>query len=59
VASTARRLAFVDKDKALFRVGPLEEMLVPEALGELYGRPVAVSQVDGRRFVYPTSEGRP
>jgi ABC-type Mn2+/Zn2+ transport system ATPase subunit len=59
VASTARRLAFVDKDKALFRVGPLEQMLVPEALGELYGRPVAVREVDGRRFVYPTAEPRP
>jgi ABC-type cobalamin/Fe3+-siderophores transport system ATPase subunit len=59
VASTARRLAFVDKDETLFRVGPLEEMLVPEALGQLYGRPVSVRQVDGRRIVYPTPEGRP
>ena len=59
VASTARRLAFVDKDKALFRVGSLETMLVPEALGALYGRPVAVREVDGRRFVYPTAEPRP
>jgi len=59
VASTARRLAFVDKDKRLFRVGALDAMLVPEALGALYGRTVEVREVDGRRFVYPTSEARP
>jgi ABC-type Mn2+/Zn2+ transport system ATPase subunit len=57
VANYARTLAFVDKDKALFRVGPLDEMLRPEALGALYGRSVAVRQENGRRFVYPTSEG--
>jgi ABC-type Mn2+/Zn2+ transport system ATPase subunit len=59
VASTATRLAFVDKDKPLFRVGPLAEMLVPDALGALYGRPVAVREVEGRRFVYPLGEVRP
>jgi ABC-type Mn2+/Zn2+ transport system ATPase subunit len=53
VANYARRLAFVDKEQALFRVGALEEMLSPEALGALYGRPVTVRQEDGRRFVYP------
>jgi len=56
VANYARTLAFVDKDKALFRVGALEEMLRPEALGALYGRPVRVEVIDGRRIVYPTSE---
>jgi len=59
VASTARRLAFVDKDRQLFRVGPIEEMLVPEALGQLYGRPVAVREIDGRRFVQPAGEVQP
>jgi ABC-type Mn2+/Zn2+ transport system ATPase subunit len=59
VASTASRLAFVDQEKRLFRVGPLAEMLVPEALSALYGRPVAVREVDGRRFVYPVAEPRP
>lgn len=60
VANYARTLAFVDKDKALFRVGTLDAMLRPEALGALYGRAVAVRQENGRRFVYPTSaaEGR-
>jgi ABC-type Mn2+/Zn2+ transport system ATPase subunit len=60
VANYARTLAFVDKDKALFRVGSLDEMLRPEALGALYGRTVAVREENGRRFVYPTSaEERP
>lgn len=42
VANYARSLAFVDKGQALFRVGPLDEMLQPDALGALYGRAVAV-----------------
>jgi ABC-type Mn2+/Zn2+ transport system ATPase subunit len=53
VANYAEQLAFVDKDQALFRVGKLDEMLAPEALGALYGRSVTVRQEDGRRFVYP------
>ncbi|MGC3999595.1 MAG: metal ABC transporter ATP-binding protein [Anaeromyxobacter sp.] len=60
VANYARTLAFVDKDKALFKVGPLDEMLQPAALGALYGRSVAVRELDGRRLVYPTDgEVRP
>ncbi len=57
VANYARRLAFVDKDEGLFRVGPLEEMLRPAALEALYRRPVAVRRENGRTFVYP--EQRP
>jgi ABC-type Mn2+/Zn2+ transport system ATPase subunit len=53
VANYAARLAFVDKDQRLWRVGPLEAMLSPEALGALYGRPVTVREEGGRRFVYP------
>jgi ABC-type Mn2+/Zn2+ transport system ATPase subunit len=53
VANYAQKLAFVDKDKALWRVGPLAEMLTPEALSALYGREVAVREEEGRRFVYP------
>jgi ABC-type Mn2+/Zn2+ transport system ATPase subunit len=55
VANYARTLAFVDKGQELFRVGALEEMLRPEALGALYGRAVAVREEGGRRFVYPTN----
>lgn len=59
VANAARTLAFVDKDRALFRVGPLDEMLRPDTLGALYGRPVAVREEAGRRFVYPTDAPPP
>lgn len=58
VANYAVRLGFVDREKGLCRVGPLGEMLSPEALGQLYGRPVTVREEGGRRFVYPES-GRP
>jgi ABC-type Mn2+/Zn2+ transport system ATPase subunit len=59
VANYARTLAFVDRERALFRVGTLDEMLRPEALSELYGRPVAVREEGGRRFVHPLAgEGR-
>jgi ABC-type Mn2+/Zn2+ transport system ATPase subunit len=53
VANYADRLAFVDKEQKLFRVGPLAEMLAPDALGALYGRRVTVREEGGRRFVYP------
>ncbi len=55
VANYAHTLAFVDKDRRLFRVGPLEEMLRPEALSALYGRSVAVRELEGRWLVYPTN----
>jgi len=54
VANYAHTLAFVDKDRQLFRVGTLAEMLRPEALSALYGRPVAVRELEGRWLVYPT-----
>jgi len=57
VANYARRLAFVDKDQGLWKVGPLEEMLRPEALTHLYGREVIVREEEGRRFVYPVRKG--
>jgi ABC-type Mn2+/Zn2+ transport system ATPase subunit len=55
VANYAHALAFVDKDQRLFRVGTMEEMLRPEALSALYGRSVAVRELDGRWLVYPTN----
>jgi ABC-type Mn2+/Zn2+ transport system ATPase subunit len=59
VANYAERLAFVDKDKGLFLVGPLERMLQPAALGELYGRAVTVREENGHRFVYPEPKDPP
>ena len=53
VANYARTLAFVDRAQSLFRMGLLEEMLKPEALSALYGRSVHVTELEGRRLVYP------
>ena len=55
VANYARSLAFVDKDRRLFQVGALAEMLRPDALGALYGRSVEVREEKGRWLVYPVS----
>lgn len=54
VAAHARSLAFVDKDRGLFRVGPVERMLQPTELLALYGRKVAFGTV-----AVPGGEGRP
>jgi ABC-type Mn2+/Zn2+ transport system ATPase subunit len=57
VANYARRLAFVDREKPLWKVGPLAEMLEPASLSALYGREVVVREEGGRRFVYPVAGG--
>ncbi|HVP66791.1 MAG TPA: metal ABC transporter ATP-binding protein [Anaeromyxobacteraceae bacterium] len=57
IANYAKRLAFVDKDQGLWRVGPLAEMLRPDELSRLYGREVLVREENGRRFVYPVGGG--
>jgi ABC-type Mn2+/Zn2+ transport system ATPase subunit len=57
VANYAHSLAFVDKDRQLFQVGPLAAMLQPEALSALYGRAVVVREEGGRRFVHPAAGG--
>jgi len=54
VANYAHTLAFVDTAQKLFRIGGMDEMLRPEALSALYGRHVAVRELEGRRLVYPT-----
>jgi len=59
VASYARRLAFVDKDRGLLEVGPLEEMLQPGPLSVLYGRAMEVRRDGARRFVLPAAEVAP
>lgn len=58
VANCARTLAFVDHEQRLFRVGSLDEMLRPEPLTALYGRPVEVRLEGGRWLVQPVSRGR-
>jgi zinc transport system ATP-binding protein len=58
VANYAHTLAFVDQERALFRVGPLEAMLQPGPLSALYGRAVEVRNDGGRRTVQPVPEVR-
>jgi ABC-type Mn2+/Zn2+ transport system ATPase subunit len=58
VANYARALAFADRDARLFKVGPLDAMLRPEALEALYRRPVVVREEGGRRIVLP-ADGEP
>ncbi len=53
VLAVARSIAFVDRERGLFRVGPKAEMLRPDALEALYGRPVRVREEGGRSFVVP------
>jgi ABC-type Mn2+/Zn2+ transport system ATPase subunit len=45
VASHAHALGFVDRERALFRVGPADQMLRPGELAALYGRPVVLGPV--------------
>jgi ABC-type Mn2+/Zn2+ transport system ATPase subunit len=59
VTEAARDIAFVDRTQGLFRVGTTAQMLVPEALGALYGLPVTVAVLGGRRVVYPTPGATP
>lgn len=59
VLSAARSIAFVDRERELFRVGPKAEMLRPEALEVLYGRPVRVREEGGRSFVVPLERTAP
>ena len=61
VAAHARTLAFVDKDRGLFRVGPVERMLLPDELAELFGRPVTLGPVAAARVVQggPVAGGAP
>lgn len=56
VANYASRLALIG-DGGL-RLGSVDEILTDESLGRIYGIPVAVRSVDGRRVVFP-SGGRP
>jgi ABC-type Mn2+/Zn2+ transport system ATPase subunit len=51
VAGFATEVALVDRERAMFEVGPAQEMIDPEKLGRLYGREVRVTRVDGHQAV--------
>ena len=41
----ATEVALIDRERALFEVGPAEQMIDPQKLGRLYGREVRVAKV--------------
>src|SRR5947207_8248685 len=41
----ATEVALVDRERGLFEVGPVEQMIDPDKLGRLYGREVRVAKV--------------
>jgi ABC-type Mn2+/Zn2+ transport system ATPase subunit len=51
IAGFATEVALIDHARALFEVGPAEQMLDPEKLGRLYGRVVRVAKVDGQTAI--------
>jgi len=54
----ATDVALVDRERALFEVGPAEKMLDPQKLGNLYGRAVRVAKV-GDKVAIIVGEGMP
>ncbi|MBI4588677.1 MAG: metal ABC transporter ATP-binding protein [Candidatus Rokubacteria bacterium] len=51
VANYARRIAIVDRERAVFRIGDAAEVLTDETLTALYGLDVRVRELDGRRTI--------
>jgi ABC-type Mn2+/Zn2+ transport system ATPase subunit len=52
VVSVADHLCLINRDAGLFAAGPRDEMLSPERLSELYGRPIAVEPTPGGFHVH-------
>ena len=48
VAGFATEVALVDRQRGVFEVGPVKQMLDPKKLGQLYGREVRVVDVGGQ-----------
>lgn len=51
VLNHADRIAYLDKDEGVFRVGSIDEMVREDVLGELYGVPVRIGAVGDHRVV--------
>lgn len=58
VANRARTMALINKDLPLFVVGGMQDLLSSDKLTELYGRPMDVLDVAGRRVVRAGEHGR-
>ena len=51
VANYARRLAIIDRERGIFSVGAVEEILTAEQLSRLYGIGVRVYEIEGRKTI--------
>ncbi|MBI4608151.1 MAG: metal ABC transporter ATP-binding protein [Candidatus Rokubacteria bacterium] len=51
VAHWAKRIAIVDRERELFRIGDASDILTDKTLTALYGLDVRVREVDGRRTI--------
>jgi ABC-type Mn2+/Zn2+ transport system ATPase subunit len=51
VAGRAGKLALINKDLKLFATGPADELLSSEKLSKLYGRPMEVAELRGKKLV--------
>lgn len=51
VANYAKRLAIVDRERGIFSVGAVEEILTAEQLSRLYGTGVRVYEIEGRKTI--------
>jgi ABC-type Mn2+/Zn2+ transport system ATPase subunit len=56
-AAYAQCLAIVHRRRDLFRVGPTQEIIAPQALKEIFGAPAKVQKVDGHWVIHFESEG--
>ncbi len=56
VISAVERLCFINQYTDLFEAGPAEQMVSPEKLSALYGRPVETHTCAGRRHVHVREE---
>jgi iron complex transport system ATP-binding protein len=51
VGNYARRIVLMDRERQVFAVGAVEEILTDEMLTRLYGRAIRVRHVGGRRTI--------
>jgi ABC-type Mn2+/Zn2+ transport system ATPase subunit len=56
VANFVREVLLVDRDRAALVHGAVDEVVTSEKLSALYGKPVAVEELDGHRLVFLRDE---
>ncbi|MFQ5658056.1 MAG: metal ABC transporter ATP-binding protein, partial [Candidatus Methylomirabilales bacterium] len=56
VANYAKRLAIIDRERGLFVLGAIKEILTDENLTRLYGVEVRVQEIEGRKIILTGGE---